>query len=45
MVAFVDALSPLLMITAVAMAPTATTTPTKAATGRQRGSDGHTSSP
>jgi hypothetical protein len=35
-VAFVDALSPLLIMTAVATAPTATTAPTNAATGRHR---------
>jgi hypothetical protein len=44
-VAFVEALSPLLMMTAVATAPTATTAPMNAATGRQRGSFGQASSP
>ncbi|OQZ88321.1 serine kinase [Mycobacterium alsense] len=44
-VALVDALSPLLMMTAVAMAPTATTMPRIAAAGRQRASAGHASSP
>src|SRR5947209_12494247 len=39
-VAFVDALSPLLMMTAVAMAPRATTAPRIAAAGRQRVSAG-----
>jgi hypothetical protein len=45
-VALVVALSPLLMTTAVATAPSATTTPTNAATGRQRRSAGqaHSSS-
>jgi len=43
-VAFVDAVSPLLMTTAVAMAPTATTAPTTAATGRHRLSAGQTGS-
>ena len=44
-VAFVDALSPLLMMTAVATAPSATTAPTTAATGRHRLSAGQTNSP
>jgi hypothetical protein len=44
-VAFVDALSPLLMTTAVAMAPTATTTPATTAVGRQRRSAGQRESP
>ena len=44
-VAFVEALSPLLMMTAVATAPIATTVPMNAATGRQRGSFGQASSP
>jgi hypothetical protein len=44
-VALVDALSPLLMMTAVAMAPRATTPPTIAATGRHRRSAGQASSP
>ncbi len=44
-VALVDALSPLLMMTAVAMAPRATTAPRIAATGRQRDSAGQASSP
>lgn len=45
-VALVVALSPLLMITAVATAPIATTAPTNTATGRQRRSTGqpHSSS-
>jgi hypothetical protein len=43
-VALVDALSPLLMMTAVAMAPTATTAPKTAAAGRQRLSFGQASS-
>jgi hypothetical protein len=44
-VALVDALSPLLMMTAVATAPAATTAPTNATTGRQRRSVGQASSP
>ncbi|OOK81884.1 hypothetical protein BZL30_1415 [Mycobacterium kansasii] len=44
-VAFVVALSPLLMMTAVATAPSATTTPRIAATGRHRLSVDQTSSP
>lgn len=44
-VALVDALSPLLMTTAVAMAPTATTAPTNAANVRHRRSAGQASSP
>ena len=44
-VAFVDALSPLLMITAVATAPRATTAPRIAANGRHRPSDGQANSP
>ncbi|MCV7147362.1 serine kinase [Mycobacterium riyadhense] len=44
-VALVVALSPLLMMTAVARAPSATTPPTIAATGRHRLSAGHASSP
>ena len=44
-VALVDALSPLLMMTAVAMAPTATTAPIIAAAGRHRPSAGQASSP
>jgi hypothetical protein len=44
-VALVDALSPLLMMTAVAMAPTATTAPIIAAAGRHRRSAGQASSP
>jgi hypothetical protein len=44
-VALVDALSPLLMMTAVAMAPTATTAPIMAAAGRHRRSAGQASSP
>jgi len=44
-VALVDALSPLLMTTAVATAPTATRAPTKAATVRHRRSAGQASSP
>jgi hypothetical protein len=44
-VALVDALSPLLMITAVAMAPRATTAPRIAASGRQRLSDTQADSP
>ncbi|CAG7251229.1 hypothetical protein PICSAR255_03776 [Mycobacterium avium subsp. paratuberculosis] len=39
-VALVDALSPLLMMTAVAIAPRATTAPTIAVAGRQRESAG-----
>jgi hypothetical protein len=44
-VALVDALSPLLMMTAVAMAPTATTAPIIAAAGRHRRSAGQASAP
>jgi len=44
-VALVDALSPLLMMTAVAMAPSATTPPTIATTGRHRRSVGQANSP
>jgi len=44
MVALVVALSPLLMMTAVAIAPIATTPPTSAVTGRQRRSAGQASS-
>lgn len=44
MVAFVDALSPLLMMTAVAMAPTARIAPA-ITVGRQRRSVGHSDSP
>jgi hypothetical protein len=44
MVALVDALSPLLMMTAVAMAPIATTAPTTAV-GRHRRSAGQSESP
>jgi hypothetical protein len=44
-VALVDALSPLLMMTAVATAPTATTAPTNATIGRHRRSAGQASSP
>jgi hypothetical protein len=44
-VALVDALSPLLMTTAVATAPTATTVPTNAANVRHRRSAGQASSP
>jgi hypothetical protein len=44
-VAFVDALSPLLMTTALAMAPTATTAPATTAVGRQRRSAGQRESP
>jgi hypothetical protein len=44
-VALVDAVSPLLMMTAVAMAPTATTAPIIAAAGRHRRSAGQASSP
>jgi hypothetical protein len=44
-VALVDALSPLLMMTAVAMAPRAATAPRTAVTGRQRRSAGQASSP
>jgi hypothetical protein len=44
MVAFVDALSPLLMTTAVAMAPMATTAPT-IAVGRHRRSPAQSESP
>jgi hypothetical protein len=44
-VAFVDALSPLLMMTAVATAPRATTAPRIAANGRHRPSDGQANSP
>ncbi|ODR01081.1 hypothetical protein BHQ20_10350 [Mycobacterium intermedium] len=43
-VAFVVALSPLLMMTAVAMAPTAITPPRSAVTGRHRRSAGQASS-
>lgn len=45
MVALVVALSPLLMMTAVAIAPIAITPPSSAVTGRQRRSAGQTSSP
>jgi hypothetical protein len=45
MVAFVDALSPLLMMTAVAMAPIATTAPTIAVVGRHRRLVGQIDSP
>jgi hypothetical protein len=44
-VALVDALSPLWMMTAVAMAPRATTAPTMAVTGRHRRSAGQANSP
>jgi hypothetical protein len=44
-VAFVDALSPLLMMTAVATAPMATTAPMIAASGRKRRSSGQARSP
>ncbi len=44
-VALVDALSPLLMMTAVAMAPRATTAPRIAVTGRHRRSAGQANSP
>jgi hypothetical protein len=44
-VAFVDALSPLLMMTAVATAPRATTPPRIAANGRHRPSDDQANSP
>ena len=44
MVALVVALSPLLMMTAVAIAPIATTAPRSAVTGRQRRSAGQASS-
>jgi len=44
-VALVDALSPLLTMTAVAIAPSATTAPTIAATGRHRLSAGQANSP
>ena len=44
-VALVDALSPLLTTTAVATAPSATTAPRIATTGRQRVSAGQASSP
>jgi hypothetical protein len=44
-VAFVDALSPLLMMTAVAMAPMATTAPATTVVGRQRRSVGQRESP
>ncbi len=43
-VALVDALSPPLMMTAVATAPSATTAPMMAATGRHRRSAGQTHS-
>jgi hypothetical protein len=42
---FVDALSPLLMMTAVAIAPSATTAARIAATGRHRLSAGQANSP
>lgn len=45
MVAFVDALSPLLMMTAVATAPMATTAPATAMMGPQRGPPGKSDSP
>ncbi len=41
----IDALSPLLIMTAVAMAPSATTTPPAAATGAQRGAPDQRKSP
>lgn len=45
MVALVDALSPLLMMTAVATAPIATTAPATAAMGPHRGPPGKSDSP